>query len=207
MITGPGECDRPAPVWTVSVDMMFTVHVSLDPLASVWKNMHRRCYERTNPSFARWGGRGITVCDEWHKFTSFLDWALSSGYERGLSLDRKDNNGPYAPENCRWATAKQQARNTRKTRMLQAFGEIKSVPEWVEDSRCQVSASTLHARLSRGWHDELAISARPQFRMLRPECPSGHPFEGENVRISTDGYRVCRTCHRERERVRRPRNA
>lgn len=83
----------------------------------VWAEMIQRC---TNPKHRRyedWGGRGITICQEWQNdYSAFKEWALSNGYEEGLSIDRINNNKGYSPDNCRWATVKEQNLNKRKYR-------------------------------------------------------------------------------------------
>ena len=86
-------------------------------LYGVWKNMKRRCYSPKVPQYPRYGGRGITVCDEWRNdFSAFYEWAMANGYDENAALmqctiDRIDNDKGYSPDNCRWVDNKTQCNN------------------------------------------------------------------------------------------------
>jgi len=118
------------------------------PLYSVWIGMRRRCTdEKDQEHFRRYGGRGISVCDEWQDFEAFYQWAIANGCKPGLTIDRRDNDGNYEPGNCRWATDVEQSRNISTNVLIAAFGETKCVSAWVEDERCVVKHHTLLGRV------------------------------------------------------------
>ena len=112
-----------------------------------WNNMNRRCYREADPAYESYGGRGIRVCDRWRlDFDAFVeDMGIAPP---ALTLERNDVNGDYTPENCRWATRKEQANNTRSNIMITLNGKTQSVTLWAEE--LGMPPSRLHARL-KSW--------------------------------------------------------
>jgi len=97
----------------------------------VWKTLKQRCLNPNNKFYFRYGGRGITVCEDWkNNFTSFYEWSMKNGYKEGLSIDRIDNNGNYCPENCRWTDKLTQANNTRTNHYITFRNQTKTIAEW-----------------------------------------------------------------------------
>lgn len=133
-----------------------TVNRRRPRLYVVWAGMKARCQNPRGDSYHRYGGRGITVCEEWQEYEPFHAWAIANGYRRGLSLDRIDNDGPYAPENCRWATSRQQAFNTSRNRYLAHEGRRQTVREWANE--LGMRPTTLLMRLRIGWPVERALT-------------------------------------------------
>lgn len=118
-----------------------------------YRSMINRCYNPNHTHYHNYGGRGITVCNEWkNDYQKFCDWANSSGYKEGLTLDRIDNNKGYSPENCRWATRKEQGRNQRTNVKITINGKTKLMCEWAEISG--ISEGNISKRIKRGWGDE-----------------------------------------------------
>lgn len=102
-------------------------------LHDIWLGMKGRCYNEHDARYSRWGGRGIKVCEEWRtNFIAFRDWAISSGYQDDLTIDRIDNNGDYCPENCRWATIKEQSNNRSTNINIKIGNSTKTLMQWCE---------------------------------------------------------------------------
>jgi hypothetical protein len=118
--------------------------------------MRQRCNNPRDPSYARYGGRGITVCERWANFDAFLS---DMGKRPSLkhSIDRKNNDGPYCPSNCHWATVREQARNRKDNVRLTAFGKTQILKDWAKD--VGINYQTISARLSAGWSIEAALTA------------------------------------------------
>jgi hypothetical protein len=122
------------------------------PLYRVYSNIKTRCTNINSPSYKNYGGRGISIEEPWKSdYRSFFDWAVSSGWRKGLEIDRIDVNGNYCPSNCRLVTVKQQSRNKRNTIWITIFGERLSVIEAYEKYTCPVALSTVRWRVQRGW--------------------------------------------------------
>ena len=118
--------------------------------------MIARCYNPKATGYANYGGRGIVVCDRWRKdFAVFLG-DMGSRPSRQHTLDRKDNDGDYTPENCEWRGRKAQARNRRNSRLIDFDGATRTVTEWGE--RTGIRASIIFARLRRGWDTNRALT-------------------------------------------------
>lgn len=101
-------------------------------LHRIWQNMKNRCRNPRNPDYKYYGGRGITVCEEWNDFICFEKWATKNGYSKDLTLDRVDVNSGYCPNNCRWVTRKVQSNNKRNLHLIEYKGEVRTLTQWSE---------------------------------------------------------------------------
>lgn len=113
-------------------------------LYSVWNQMRNRCSNPNDKSYARYGGKGISVCDEWSDFRAFYPWAMENGYADGLTLDRIDPYGNYEPSNCRWITMTEQQRNRGNNILIEHNGESHIIAEW-----CEILGESYSAMKSR----------------------------------------------------------
>ena len=133
-------------------------------LYKVWQGMKCRCYAKNATKYKQYGGRGITVCDEWKDdYGAFQAWALANGYREGLTIDREDVNGPYSPENCRWTTNKEQQNNRRDNLMITYNGKTQTLTQWAEETG--INEMALRSRIKKlGWSAERALTEPVNFQ-------------------------------------------
>lgn len=126
-------------------------------LYNIYYGMKHRCEKAYSVNFHNYGGRGITICDEWKNYEAFAEWAHSNGYSDTLTLDRIDNDKGYSPSNCRWVTYREQSNNTRSNHWISFNGETRTLSEWAR--LLGINKSTLCERLNRrGWSVERALT-------------------------------------------------
>lgn len=126
-----------------------------------WRNMKSRCYNPNASKYYLYGGKGIKVCEEWkNDFMSFYNWAMANGYKDDLTIDRIDSDKDYCPENCKWATVKEQnshlkfvnKRNPFEKKMITYKNETHCLKDWAKKKN--LKEKTLLARYERGWSVE-----------------------------------------------------
>ncbi len=140
-------------------------------LYRIWSAMIERCTNPNRKGYENYGGRGITVYEEWRKnFSSFKEWAESNGYEDTLTIERKDNDKGYSPDNCRWITFKAQQNHKRDNHLLTCKGETHTIAEWSEITG--IRFSTICNRLSYGWpiEDVLFRPIKQQVKKRKEEA-------------------------------------
>ena len=131
-------------------------------LYGVWSMIKQRCLNPKNKKYKYYGARGITICEEWaHDYQAFYEWAINNGYELGLEIERKNNDGNYCPSNCTWVTHKEQERNQRANHLITINGQTQVLAVWSEQSG--ISRSKIMSRIKRGWgNDRLLEPVKPK---------------------------------------------
>lgn len=134
------------------------LYVDNKKMYHVWSTMKQRCNNPNDKNYHNYGGRGIKVCNEWLKdFSNFYNWAISNGYQEGLSIERKDVNGDYCPENCCWITMKEQQSNKRDSKKFEYDGKNLTLLEW--SKLLNISPDTLASRYyTRHWTIEKTLT-------------------------------------------------
>jgi hypothetical protein len=133
---------------------------------SVYCNMKVRCYNENHECYHHYGGRGIKICDEWlDDYMNFYNWAIATGYTKGLSIDRIDVNGNYEPLNCRWITMEEQQKNKRNNFYITIGDETKILSEWSKISG--LSVFVIKYRVNQG------ITGEDLLKPYQTDTPSG----------------------------------
>lgn len=131
--------------------------LSKSRINNIWFNIKQRCYNPNNSKYKNYGGRGITVCQEWQDdFMNFYNWAMNNGYQEDLTIDRIDVNGNYEPFNCRWVNLKVQQNNRSNNRLIQYQNQIHTLAEWATITN--IKYTTLKRRIDCGWSLEKAFN-------------------------------------------------
>lgn len=126
-------------------------------LYNIWIGIKKRCENPNRHDYNRYGGRGISICDEWkNSFSTFYNWALNNGYDDTLSIDRENVNGDYEPNNCRWSTEEEQANNKRNNVFLTYNGKTQTVSQWARE--LNIGQKTIINRINKGFSDEEALT-------------------------------------------------
>ena len=130
-------------------------------LHNIWRGMLKRCAVGAKHHSGSYAERGIIVCANWQEYETFRDWAVANGYEESLTIDRKNNNAGYSPDNCNWVDKKTQARNRRTTRWITIDNETLALAEWLE--RKNISPTTFYKRVRMGFSDAEAILGKRKY--------------------------------------------
>lgn len=138
-----------------------------NPLYGRWNAMKQRCFNETNPKFPRYGGRGITIVDEWLDFHEFENWAKENGYQKELTLDRIDTDGNYEPSNCRWVNQSIQQNNRKNNRIIEYEGKEYTLAE-LSDLH-DMNSATLAQRLGKGMSVKKALNKKMNFNYILVE--------------------------------------
>jgi hypothetical protein len=137
--------------------------LSKSRIHALWRKVIDRCNNPNASNYQNYGGRGITIYDVWKgDFVSFYCWAMSNGYDEGLSLERIDVNGNYEPSNCKWIELHEQSRNKRDTKYAEINGVTKPLIEWAE--LYEMPYKSIMTRWYRGWRgiDLVQPSKKPR---------------------------------------------
>lgn len=129
---------------------------SVTPEYNIWQHIKKRCNNPSDKAYKHYGERGIKVCNRWlESFENFLE-DMGKRPNGNYSLDRIDNDGPYSPDNCRWATASEQANNTRACRYLEYQGKVQTIAQWSRETG--IGYTTLINRINKGVLPKVALA-------------------------------------------------
>lgn len=142
-----------------------TIHgQSKSRLYNIYNGMKARCYDKNDHCYKFYGAKGIKICDEWkNDFRLFYDWATKNGYDKNLTIERKDVYGNYCPENCSWITMSQQQFNKRNTVYITYNGKTLNMKEW--EIETGIPRKTIHQRYYDGWDVEKMLTQKREIHI------------------------------------------
>ena len=177
-------------------------------LYNIWDNMKQRCSNPNREDYKRYGERGIVVCSEWQKsFSVFCEWALTHGYDEHLTIDRKNNDGNYCPENCHWIDKIGQMNNYSRNHVIEFNGKKQTLQQWADE--LGINSSTIRERLNKwDWTIEEALSVIPKHSTVIEtdlgimktcsSCQEVYPMTNEffaQKKSTKDGFNTsCKKC-------------
>lgn len=132
--------------------------MSRTKLYFVWHSMKRRCTDSRVKEYKNYGGRGIKICEDWLDSSKFIEWAISSGYQKGLTIERKDNDGDYCPENCTWIPKAKQPLNARSNHLIAYDGKTQCIEVWARE--LGIAATTIRSRHKKGLPPDKCLSQK-----------------------------------------------
>ena len=163
-------------------------------LKSIYNGMRLRCYNENNINYKYYGGKGVTICDEWLlSFENFFDWAINNGYNENLTIDRIDSEKGYSPKNCKWSTKKEQCYNRSMSVKLTHDGETMYLTQWAE--KLNIDKKILSWRYNHGWSVE-EILTRPRDYKERKLSLNGETHSMSEwsritgIKLATISYRI-----------------
>ena len=163
-------------------------------LKSIYNGMRLRCYNENNVNYKYYGGKGVTICDEWLlSFENFFDWAINNGYNENLTIDRIDSEKEYSPDNCKWSTKKEQAYNRSISVKLTLNGRTMYMTEWAEE--LEIDKKILSWRYNNGWSDEEILTRPRDYKenklTLNEETHSMSEWSRiTGIKVATISYRI-----------------
>ncbi|MDN6162041.1 MAG: hypothetical protein L0I79_04620 [Atopostipes sp.] len=163
-------------------------------LKSIYNGMRLRCYNENNVNYKYYGGKGVTICDEWLlSFENFFDWAINNGYNENLTIDRIDSEKEYSPDNCKWSTKKEQAYNRSISVKLTLNGRTMYMTEWAEE--LEIDKKILSWRYNNGWSDEEILSRPRDYKESKLSLNGKTHSMSEwsritGIKVATISYRI-----------------
>ena len=151
-----------------------------------WKAMKQRTRNPKCRAYHNYGGRGIEMTHEWDEFEPFLEWALGSGWQKGLDIDRIDNDDPYCPENCRWITRRENTNNRRMTKHLTVNGQTNPTSYWADESG--IPRHTINAWIRK--HGEQYVIGRIADALEHGYKPCDYSYSHTKRVVHVDSGRV-----------------